>query len=404
MRAVSLHWVGFSAAAAVAVACGGEEGLTADQLNDKMPSVTVDPMPSGGTDAQATSTPSPTATTGGPATDSPAMSVGGATGTGSAPPSGAPTATASAPVGPGTTAAPPGPEPDMEPEGPVGGGGAPPMPPTTGGAGIDPTPEPVASGGMGSTGVAGAPPMVEPVPEPVVPVCEGPYCPRTGSFKMLAYSKTGGFRHTDSINSGKVMLQEIADEQGFEVSFTETNDEITAEGLLQYEIVFFMNSTGDIFNNNEQQIYEDWMTTQNGAFGGVHSATDTENGWAFYSEVTGQYYDLHETCCVEANIQWEDASLDFVAVQGLPNPWRRSEEWYYFNKSGEWSTKTGFTILSRVTSSNNTRPVSYIREWSNFRSFYTSLGHQGSVFEDDNVKRHVAAGIMWAVRREALLQ
>jgi type 1 glutamine amidotransferase len=256
---------------------------------------------------------------------------------------------------------------------------------------------------MGSMG--GAPPIPEPVvPEPEVVACEGPYCPRTGSFKMLAYSKTGGFRHTDSINTGKLMLQEIADEQGFEVSFTETNEEITADGLAQYEIVFFMNSTGDIFNNNEQDIYEDWMTTQNGAFGGVHSATDTENGWAFYSEVTGQYYDLHEACCVEANIQWEEDMLGFVAVQGLPNPWRRSEEWYYFNKSAEWSTKTGFTILSRVTSNNNTRPVSYVREWSNFRSFYTSLGHQGSAFEDDNVKRHVAAGIMWAVRREALLQ
>jgi type 1 glutamine amidotransferase len=236
------------------------------------------------------------------------------------------------------------------------------------------------------------------------PGCEGPYCPRTGPFKMLAYSKTGGFRHTDSINTGKIMLQEIAAELGFELSFTEVNDEITPDGLAQYEIVFFMNSTGDIFSNAEQQVYEDWMTTQNGAFAGVHSATDTENGWAFYSEVTGQYYDLHEACCVEANIQWEQDALDFVAVQGLPNPWRRSEEWYYFNKSAEWTTKAGFKVLSRVTSNNNTRPVSYVREWSNFRSFYTSLGHQGSAFQDADVKRHVAAGIMWAVRREAELQ
>jgi hypothetical protein len=166
---------------------------------------------------------------------------------------------------------------------------------------------------------------------------------------MLAYSKTAGFPHTDSINTGKVMLQEIADEQGFEISLTQSNEEITPDGLSQYEVVFFLNTTGDIFTNTEQQTYEDWMTTADGAFAGVHSATDTENGWAFYSEVTGQYYDLHETCCVEANIQWDQAALDFVAVQGLPNPWRRSEEWYYFNKSAEWSTKAGFKILGRVT-------------------------------------------------------
>jgi type 1 glutamine amidotransferase len=63
----------------------------------------------------------------------------------------------------------------------------------------------------------------------------------------------------------------------------------------------------------------------------------------------------------------------------------------------------GFKILSRVTSSNNTRPVSFVREWSGFRAFYTSLGHEGSVFENADVKKHVTAGILWAVRREALL-
>jgi type 1 glutamine amidotransferase len=48
--------------------------------------------------------------------------------------------------------------------------------------------------------------------------------------------------------------------------------------------------------------------------------------------------------------------------------------------------------------------VSYVREWGNFRAFYTSLGHDSATFQDDNVKQHIAAGIIWAVRREALLK
>lgn len=231
----------------------------------------------------------------------------------------------------------------------------------------------------------------------------GPYAPRTGSFKMLAYSRTTGFRH-DSIPAGKQMLQQIAQEQGFEITITETNEDITPTGLEQYEIVFFMNSTGDIFNATEQQTYEDWMTNKNGAFGGTHSATDTENGWAFYSEVTGQYYDGHDNCCGQANVQWDPDALSFIAVQGLPSPWQRAEEWYYFNKNADWASKAGFKILGRVTTNANTRPVSYVREWGNFRAFYTSIGHQSSAFEDAEVKKHVAAGIMWAVRREALLK
>jgi len=234
-------------------------------------------------------------------------------------------------------------------------------------------------------------------------VATGPYAPRTGSFKMLAYSATKGFRH-DSIPAGKEMLQALATQQGFQVKITETNEDITAAGLAQYEIVFFMNSTGDIFNEAEQKAFEDWMTTKNGAFAGSHSATDTESGWAWYKEVTGQYYDLHDNCCAQANIVWDTGALDFIAVKGLPSPWQRGEEWYLFNKAQDWSTKAGFKILGRVTTNNNTRPVSYIREWGNFRAFYSSLGHQAAAFQDVQVRKHFAAGIMWAVRREALLK
>jgi type 1 glutamine amidotransferase len=221
---------------------------------------------------------------------------------------------------------------------------------------------------------------------------------------MLAYSKTASFRHAEAITTGREMLNAIAADQGFEVKFTETNEEITVEGLSQYEIVFFLNSTGDIFSQQEQAAYEEWMTMHDGAFAGVHSATDTENGWGFYSEVTGQYYNGHSASPdTQGEIQWDAAQLNHVTVKGLPSPWQRQEEWYKFNQSQEWTAKPGFVVLSRVALNDDggTRPVSYIREWGNFRSFYTSLGHAGRTFQDQDVRKHVAAGIMWAVRREA---
>lgn len=239
-----------------------------------------------------------------------------------------------------------------------------------------------------------------------------PYAPRTGSFKMLAYSVTRTYRHA-SIAAGQKMLQEIGKEQGFEVTvadnmpndpYAKPNQDITPAGLAQYEIVFFMNSSGDVFNDTEQAALEDWLTTKNGAFAGVHAATDTESGWSFYKEMTGQASDQHDVCCPEGSIQWQSDALDFVAVKGLPNPWVRSDEWLQFSKYKEWSSKAGFKILSTVTTqAQGTRPVSYVREWGNFRSFYTSLGHDAATFQDVNVKKHIAAGIMWAVRREALL-
>ena len=233
----------------------------------------------------------------------------------------------------------------------------------------------------------------------------GPYAPRTGSFKMLVYSRnvTGGFEHP-SIPTGQAMLKTIGMTQGFEVTVAADDSEITPTGLAKYEIVFFMNSTGEIFNAAARKAYEDWIK-MNGAFGGVHAATDTASSWTFYKEMTGQYYDLHDACCATAEIQWTAAGANHVTAKGLPSPWTRAEEWYKFNKYADWSTKAGFTILSTVTTAGGgTRPVSYVREWGNFRAFYTSLGHESKAFQDAQVIKHVTAGIMWAVRREALIK
>jgi type 1 glutamine amidotransferase len=241
--------------------------------------------------------------------------------------------------------------------------------------------------GMGGSGGAAPPPA-------------GPFTPRSGSFKMLVYSRTTGFRH-DSIAQGKTMLREIASEQGFEIVETEVNDLITPDGLAQFEIVFFMNSTGDIFNQAEEAAFQQWMETKNGAFAGVHSATDTEQGWAFYKELTGQYYDGHVNANTPGAIQFEADALEFPAVQGVPNPWQRNEEWYQFNSFQEWTIKPGFTVLGRKAADN--QPIVWIRELNTWRSFYSAIGHDAAVFRDPAVKQHLTGGIMWAVRRDQLL-
>jgi uncharacterized protein len=232
----------------------------------------------------------------------------------------------------------------------------------------------------------------------------GVYAPRTGSFKMLVYSRViaPAYAHP-SIAAGQRMLQDIAKKQGFEVTIATDESDINPTGLAKYEIVFFLNSTGEIFNSGTQRAdFEAWMR-EKGAFAGMHGATDSAKTWQFYKEITGQYYDGHDPCCAMAQMQFTATGQTHVVAKGLPNPWSRSEEWYKFASYTDWSSKAGFTVLSTVTNGGATRPVSYVREWGNFRAFYTSLGHEDGPYSDANVIKHVSAGIMWAVRREALI-
>jgi type 1 glutamine amidotransferase len=249
-------------------------------------------------------------------------------------------------------------------------------------------------GGAGMTGGSGGAPPID------------AYSPRTGSFKMLVYSQVccGAFPH-DSRGSGRSMLQAIGQKQGFEVTLANDESEINPEGLAKYEIVFFLNSTGDLWTSgNLRRDFEAWIRN-NGAYAGMHGATDSASSWSFYKELTGQYYDVHDNGVVSGTIQWTEAGLTHVTgKRDLPSPWTRQEEWYRFNSWQNWSGKPGFTVLSTVTTtSGGTRPVSYVREWENIRAFYTSLGHADAPYSDQTVIKHVTAGIMWAVRREALI-
>jgi uncharacterized protein len=225
------------------------------------------------------------------------------------------------------------------------------------------------------------------------------YSPRTGPFTMVVYSSTLGFRHQSAIDVGKVLLQEIADEQGFNVVLTEDNAFLDA--LASFEAVFFLNTTGDVFSQQEEQLFEAWMSN-GGAFIGTHSATDTENGWAYYSELTGQYYDGHGPAGTPASLELEPSKLTHPTLKDLPNPWQHTDEWPRFNSHLVWSTKPGFQIL--VRNSDDGHPVSWLREFGSFRSFYTGLGHDAPAFSDPFMKKHLTGAIMWAVRREHLIQ
>lgn len=258
------------------------------------------------------------------------------------------------------------------------------------------------AGGAGPTGGSGGSGGEAPV---------GPFAPRSGSFKMLVYSKTTAFRHGGSIDTGKVMLAKIASEQGFEVKATETNEDFTPDGLKQYEIVFFLNVTESgetgVFSAAEKQAFDDWMTLGGGAYAGVHAATDgLANKWPFYQDLTGQNYNGHGAQNVQDQVQFEQSALSHPAIAGLPAPWTRSEEWYKFDNHAQWSTQMGVKVLGRKQADG--QPIMWVREHATYRMFYTALGHDAAVFDsakdtNGNMNKHLTGGVMWAVRREHCL-
>src|SRR5207237_2691115 len=103
--------------------------------------------------------------------------------------------------------------------------------------------------------------------------------------------KTAGFRHS-SIPNGIAAIQKLGQENGFAVDATEDAGVFTEKNLARYSAVVFLNTTGDVLDPAEQDVFERYIRA-GGGYVGVRSATDTEYDWPWYGRLAGAYFNGH---------------------------------------------------------------------------------------------------------------
>jgi hypothetical protein len=151
--------------------------------------------------------------------------------------------------------------------------------------------------------------------------------PRT---RVLVFSKTAGFRH-GSIPDGIACFSELAERDGFTVTATEDAAEFNAANLKNYDAVVFLNTTGDVLNDEQQAAFEAWYR-DGGAFLGVHSAADTEFDWPWYGRLVGARFQGHPQIQPARMIIGRPDHPAVSHLGGYPHfdTWTRTDEWYDF--------------------------------------------------------------------------
>jgi type 1 glutamine amidotransferase len=214
---------------------------------------------------------------------------------------------------------------------------------------------------------------------------------------VLVFSRTAGFRH-GSIPAGIEAVKRLGREHGFKVDATEDPAKFVAN-LSDYDAVVFLNTTGDVLNDDQQKAMESFVRAGNG-FVGVHSATDTEYDWPWYGRLVGAYFAGHPRI-QEAEI--EVVSRNHPSTRHLSARWTRVDEWYNFRES-----PTGkVTVLARLDESTyeggtmpDDHPVSWCHEYDGGRAWYTAGGHTNESFAEPSFLRHLLGGIKWAMGEE----
>lgn len=216
-----------------------------------------------------------------------------------------------------------------------------------------------------------------------------------GGFKVLAFSKTAGFRHGAQITAGLALLNRLGAANGFLVDATEDASKFTVGNLSQYAAVVFLNTTGDILNASQQTAFETFMR-QGGGFVGIHSAADTEYAWPFYGTVMGAWF-LNHPAVQTADLVLVDGN--HPATAHLPARFPHNDEWYnYRTNPANDPTIRVLLNLDESTYQGGTMGANHPIAWSRDvvgvgRSFYTGLGHTVATYTAPFFEQHLLGGI-----------
>jgi type 1 glutamine amidotransferase len=219
---------------------------------------------------------------------------------------------------------------------------------------------------------------------------------------ILVFSKTAEFRH-DSIPAAQAALRQLAAEHGWRADFTEDATLFTYERLAQYDAVIFLLTTGDVLNAQQEAAFERY-TRAGGGFVGVHSASDTEYGWAWYGGLVGAHNNPQNkhSSVVSATIQVVDHTHPSTST--LLDRWTRTDEWYNFATN----PRPQVHVLMTVDESTYTggtmgpdHPIAWYHDYEGGRAWYTALGHTAESYREPLFLAHLWGGIEYAANKAA---
>jgi len=222
-------------------------------------------------------------------------------------------------------------------------------------------------------------------------------------FKALIVTTTRGWHH-ESIHAGVLAIQDLARRNFFDAILWEDPNGFTDKYLEQFQVVIFLNTTGDIFDTAQQKVMERFIESGKG-FVGIHSASDTEYDWAWYTKLVGRMFHIHPVIQT-ARVSITDPS--FPGLQGFTGNKLWTDEWYEFGE--EKISGLNYILAVDETSYNpvvnwgekkgmgmgKLHPVAWYHNYDGGRSFYLALGHLPSAFSDPVYLNVLYAGIFWA--------
>lgn len=219
---------------------------------------------------------------------------------------------------------------------------------------------------------------------------------RAQGERVLVFHKTEGYRH-ESISAGIQTIEEMGRETDFSVTETKDAAEFSEEKLAGYQLVIFLNTSGNVLNESQQKAFENYMSA-GGNYLGVHAAADTEFEWEWYGKLVGAYFVDHPPI-QEAKIIVEKPEHQMAGH--LPGIWKRTDEWYNYRE-----INPEICVVLRLDedsyeggTNGKFHPIAWYRDLlGGGKAIYTGGGHTEQSYTEPAFRKHLLESILFALR------
>ncbi|WP_438977560.1 ThuA domain-containing protein [Polaribacter sp.] len=214
--------------------------------------------------------------------------------------------------------------------------------------------------------------------------------------EILVFTKTNGFRHK-SIPSGINYFINLKKVTNWKIDFSENSNDFSKENLSNYNVVVFLNTTGNLFNENQKKAFKKYIANGNG-FVGIHAASNTEEQWPWFTNLVGATFKNHPK--VQNAKVFIHQESEHPAISHLQKEEVFKDEWYNFKKPVAKHANVLVSVdeTSYKGKKMNTKnhPITWYHHYNGGRIFYTGLGHTDESYADIRFQKMIKGGILWA--------
>ncbi|MFD4789566.1 ThuA domain-containing protein [Streptomyces sp. NPDC058459] len=242
-----------------------------------------------------------------------------------------------------------------------------------------------------------------PYPEPKASALPSP--PGGKNVKVLVFHASAT-EESPTVDAGIEAVESIGltgpADQRFKTVATDDASVFTNEKRLgTFNAVVFLTGGGDVLDPEQEAGLEAYLKA-GGGFLGIHDAARTEPYSDWFTGLIGARPATSSPAAVQrATVEIPDRS--HPATKDLPLEWKRPDQWFNWasNPTGKVHTvaKVRESSYRPGTGANGVdHPVSWCRDYSGGRSFYTAMGGTVESFAETDFRDHLRGALLWTTR------